>query len=316
VRWPRRRRSRLRRVLLVVLLVVVLLAAYSVFVGWALTHPAREPLKTTPAAYGLPYRAVTFPSLAGHLDLRGWWIPPARPAGITVIFAHGYTDNREGFPALFLARAVHAMGAGVLMFDFRAEGQSPGRLVSVGEYEQYDLDGAVLAVARRFAPGTKIVLVGFSMGAATALLSAAAMPQVAGVVADSPFADLEPYLWQNLPVWTHLPAFPFNAFILSLLPPLVGMDPTKVDPLAAVRHLGHRPLLLIAGRADKAIPYRNSVLLYDTARRTDPSAALWLVPRADHVEAFAVAPVAYVERLYRFLHAIDPAVRPFTGNGW
>jgi dipeptidyl aminopeptidase/acylaminoacyl peptidase len=267
-------------------------------------------LDTTPARWGLPYRSVRFLSPAGHLRLHGWWIPALRPVGLTVVFAHGYDSNREeeGVPLLALAAAVHAMGANVLMFDFRGEGRSPGSLVSIGYWEQYDLLGAV-QYAHRQAPRARIVVMGYSMGASTALLAAARTPLIAGVLADSPFDDLATYLDHHLSVWTHLPPVPFNAIILTIIPRLTGVNPAAVDPLAAVAAIGHRPLLLIAGTADTYIPDTDAIRLYRAARRVDPTATLWLAVGANHVQAFKVAPVAYLAHVYDWLREVDPKVR-------
>ncbi len=292
-------------------ILVLLLVLYSGFVVYSLTHPKRDVLRTNPALWGLSYQNVTFTSRSGGLRLNGWWIPAAH-AGLTVVLAHGYDSNRamDSLPGLGLASALHTMGANVLMFDFRAEGTSPGHEVTVGVREQWDLVGAVEAARTTFAPGVPVAVIGFSMGASTALLAAEDDPHVAAVVADSPFANLKTYLEANLPVWTHLPAVPFNAIIMAILPVVSGAHASQADPLAGLARLGSRPLLLVAGLKDQLIPYQNSVLLYHTARRTDANAALWLVPMAQHVQSFQLQPVAYLSHLYTFLHPIDPALRP------
>jgi fermentation-respiration switch protein FrsA (DUF1100 family) len=279
-------------------------------VGWILTHPARIPLTTTPTRWGLFYQNVRFKTAQGNLQLRGWWIPGDSNVGLTVVFAHGYYSNREeaGIPLLAIARAVHLMGANVLMFDFRGEGTSPGSLVSIGYHEQWDLLGAVRYAHRR-TPAARIALMGYSMGASTALMTASRTAMVSGVLADSPFADLKTYLQGSLPVWTHLPAVPFNAIILAIIPRLTGINAAAVDPINRLSALGSRPLLLIAGTHDTYIPDQNAIELYRTARRTDPHATLWLVPGANHVQGFNVAPVQYLDHVYAWLHAIDPRVR-------
>ena len=51
------------------------------------------------------------------------------------------------------------------------------------------------------------MLLGFSMGASTAILAAAESQDVDAVIADSPFSDLTSYLDENLSVWSNLPSF-------------------------------------------------------------------------------------------------------------
>lgn len=303
--------SLLRRAAKIAVVITLGVVAYGLFVGWSLTHPKRDPVTTTPANWGMPYQTVRFPSQVDHLRLHGWWLPSSVPTGMTVVMAHGYATNREqaSIPGLAVARALHLMGINVLMFDFRDEGRSPGQEVSVGEFEQRDLIGAVNEVHRVLAPQDKVVLLGYSMGASTSILVGARDKMVAGVIADSPFADLTTYLRANLPKWTHLPAFPFNSIIFGLLPLITGLQPQTVNPLAVIDAMGRRPLLLIAGTGDVTIPDRNSIALYNRLKPVDPHAALWLVPNATHIHAFDISPKAYLQHLYTFLHQIDPRVK-------
>lgn len=314
----RRRRRRIGPWIIGVLgLALVLSAAYGVLVGVELTHPPREPMPTNPAYWGMAYRRIRFPSRAGGLLLHGWWIPAQHPSGITVVFAHGYTSNRAGIgiPELAVMRELHLMGANVLAFDFRGEGRSPGSIVSVGEYESGDLVGAV-SYASRIAPHDPVAIIGFSMGASVALMAGEADRHVAAVVADSPFAALVPYMNQNLPYWTGLPAFPFNWIVLHAVPLVTGLDPNKVNPLAHTAEFGKRPVLLIAGTKDKTIAPSNSKALYASLRRTDPNAGFWLVRGAEHVESFQLRPIAYLRHVYLILHEVDRNLRAPTGVGF
>jgi len=303
------RRRWFKAIGIALLALVALSVGWSFYIGWSLTHLPRAKMPTNPGYWGMPYRKVRFLSAVDHLNLRGWWIP-APHATMTVVFSHGFGSNRAdiGVPGLLMMRAVHLWGANILTFDYRAEGRSPGTMISVGEFEVRDLVGAASA-ARRFAPHLPVAVVGYSMGASVALLAGERDPGIAAVVADSPFAALTPYLEQNLPVWTGLPAFPFDWLLLHVAAPVLGIAPSTVNPLAEVAAFHQRPVLLIAGRSDKTIPYRNSVEIYRALRRTDPRARLWLVPGAHHVESFQLRPLAYLGRLWVTLHAVDPGLR-------
>lgn len=270
-----------------------------------LTHPARKPISTSPAAYGLKYESIRFPSRVDHLMLAGWLIPAARPTDRIVIEAHGYRQNRVlDHPALPVAKALHDAGFAVLMFDFRDEGESPGSEVTVGDYELRDLLGAI-DYAHKLGYD-EVGLIGYSMGASTALEATAADPSVDATIADSPFDDLETYLQQNLSVWTNLPSFPFNGEILWEVKHLFGLDPNAVDPLKQLASAKPRPILLIAGTADTTIPPSNSEALYDELHRRDPEDTLWLVPGAKHVGAYDVEPKAYVQHVVDFFEAYMP----------
>lgn len=270
------------------------------YVVWKLIHPARKPIVHTPAEYHLGYRPIQFPSTVDHLMLSGWLIPASAPSDKLVIEAHGYRENRSSnAPALPIADALHKAGYAVLMFDFRDEGKSQGSEVTVGLYEQRDLLGAV-AYAQKLGY-RHIGVIGYSMGASTALEVASEDPAVQATVADSPFANLYQYLQINMPEWTHLPNWPFTSEILIELRLFNHLNAHRVDPEKDMAAFKQRPVMLIAGTADKTVPMSNSEALYKTAR-SDHSASLWIVPGAKHVGAYRVAPKRYLSKVTRFFN--------------
>ncbi len=273
-------------------------------VGWKLITPARKPLDTQPGEYGIEaYEEVSFTSRDDRVQLSGWYMTAeanhVKANGKTIIFAHGYSQNRQEphLPALALAARLVRAGFDVLMFDFRNAGQSGGRVTSVGYYEQRDVLGAVDFIATR-RPGGYIGLVGFSMGASTALLAAADDDRVQAVVADSPFSSLRRYLGENMPRWTGLPHLPFTWVILKIVPLLIRANIHKVNPWQAVERFSPRPILFIHGLADQTIPYTESCRLLE--RANERTGQLWLVPDADHVRSYRLYPDEYAERVIRF----------------
>ena len=99
--FPRSLRQRLRRRVLlgaILALEVVLLgyAGASVMAAMALMAPtlSSRQITQTPAAWGLLYQTVSFPSRADHLQIRGWFMPGLLPDGKqtvrrTLILVHG-----------------------------------------------------------------------------------------------------------------------------------------------------------------------------------------------------------------------------------
>lgn len=281
-------------------LITLLLASY---VGWSLTHPAERPLEASPAQYHLAWRNIQFPSRKDHLELPGWLIPAAGSDRV-IIEAHGYKGNRAfPHPMLPAAQALHQAGFNVLTFDFRGSGTSPKAAVTVGLDEQQDLEGAIdYAESMGY---HNIGLLGYSMGASTALEVASQDRRVEATIADSPFASLDHYLRSHLSIWSHLPNWPFTGEILWSTRTFEHLDPRKVNPLDDLEHAHPFPLLLIAGTADQTIPPRNSRELY-AAVRNWPHTALWMVPGAKHVGAWKVAPGAYTQRIVGFYQQFVP----------
>jgi pimeloyl-ACP methyl ester carboxylesterase len=285
-----------RRVLALVAMAVIVCGAISAYVGWSLTHPARKALDALPE--GFAHEDVQFESAVDHLKLYGWFLDAGSER--TVIMVHGYRDNRlqKSVPALDVARGLVDHGYNFLTFDLRNAGQSEGSLTTIGAYEQRDVLGAIAYVKSLGRPGQHIGLLGYSMGGATALLAASQEPSVAAVISDSAFADLYPFLEENLHIWSHLPPFPFTPLILAIEPAITGVDPRLAAPIRAVPQI-HAPLLFIHGMDDRQVPYRNSEKLLAAA--SNGLAQLWLVAGADHVKSFQAGPQAYWDHVLPFL---------------
>ncbi len=299
--------SRLKRILFGALtgllgLSLLTVTGISAKVGWKLTHPARKHVVLPAAAGELRLQPVSFPSRRGDLTLQGWFLPSGA-SDKTVIFAHGYGKNRlqEDVPGLELARVLGRSGYNILMFDFRGCGESGGELTSIGQYEKDDLIGAVDFMKKTGRPGEHVGVLGFSMGAATAILAAAEDSRIEAVVADAPFADLENYLKENLPVWSDLPAFPFTPLILNLMPPVLRLDPQKVSPVSVIRKI-KAPILFIHGASDPDIPAADSEELYRTSSAGN---SLWIVPGAKHVGSFRRQPEEYTRRILELLKQLE-----------
>lgn len=273
-------------------------------VTWRLTHPMRKPIDMDPQDFGISgAEEVEFESREKNISLSGWYLSAEQngctPNGKMLIFAHGYSQNRlePHLPALSLASKLLRAGYDVLMFDFRNAGDSSDSLTTIGLREQQDLFGAIDYVASSY-PEKTLGLVGFSMGAATALMVGGADERIQAIVADSPFYSLQEYLEENLPQWTGLPRFPFNWFILTVSPILLGANPRHVKPYMAVKQ-AEKPIFFIHGTKDVTVPTANSERLYHLA--SDRHSALWLVPDAGHVRSYALVPDEYASRVIAFL---------------
>ena len=295
-------RRSLLRIGVVLLSLSVLVLGVSAYVGWNLTHPPKKALQTTPAAVGLSYEPVSFVSRQDGLVLQGWLLTSPENR-LTVICSHGYRQNREqaDVPLMPLAKVLVEHGMNVLLFDYRNSGESAGQMTSVGQYEVRDLLGAVDYVHSRQELNPKVALLGFSMGAATAILAGAEEPTVAAVVADAPFADLTRYLEANFSVWTGLPTVPFNRTILAVTPIVTGLQPEKVSPVQVVSKFGGRPLLLIHGEADDDIAPENSLEL----QQAYPAAELLRIAEARHVKSYQQDPKRYEAVVLKFLQKVE-----------
>src|SRR5207248_116670 len=145
-------------------------------------------------------------------------------------------------------------------------------------------EGAVAYVrARADTASAPLGILGYSMGAATALMAAAALPEIAAVIADSPFATLEGVLDYNFEFYYRLPRFPFRSISQRVSERLVGGRAALVRPIDLVGRIAPRPLLIIRGLLDRQVPPEDGVRLYDAAG--DPK-EIWTLEEAPHCGAF------------------------------
>jgi pimeloyl-ACP methyl ester carboxylesterase len=155
---------------------------------WQLLYHPSSAVVRTPASVNLLFDLVGFATnAAGDPQLRGWWIPASPQAHFTAIYLHG-ADGNLGDTVGVLGR-LHAAGLNILAFDYRGYGQSRFAHPSEAHWRE-DADSAIgYLTGTRHIPGNAIILVGKDLGANLAIESAAAHPDLAGVVLEQPLAS-------------------------------------------------------------------------------------------------------------------------------
>ena len=317
----------IRRLVATLLIISALLttaySALSIYIATRLIYAPQKPLYSTPAALGLQFKYVTFPSRIDHIQLQGWFIPGVLPNGSltsqrTIVFVHGNRTNRADKPSglLNLSVAFARHGFAVLAFDMRGTGESPPAPLSLGYFEQRDVLGAVDFLHSGPMPypnlGRPRAIVGWgvSMGAATLDLAASQEPAIRAVVSDCAYADILPILEREIPKGGNLPQM-FTPGALLASQALYGMNFYAVRPVDVVARIAPRPILFIHGDKDTYIPPSNMYELA-AAARTGPGANVqtWLVSGAGHAQSFNTLGDTYVARVIAFYTSV---VGPDTG---
>jgi fermentation-respiration switch protein FrsA (DUF1100 family) len=229
----------------------------------------------TPWEVGVPFEEVSFRSADG-VALRGWWF--ARPGRRVIVGCSGLNGSKSDL--IGIGPYLYRAGFSVLLFDFRDRGESGASLRSAGYFEWRDITAA-LAYARERRRGVRIGLLGFSMGAALALL-ASSEPGVAAVVADSSYSSLGELIAERLRRY-RLP----SRFLLWCAGRFIrlrhGYSLDALAPIDAVRRAGFPPALFIHGGADTIIPAEHSVRLH---RASGFPGGPWIVDGAGHCGAY------------------------------
>lgn len=284
--------------LVIAALMVVGLAALLWFtrsVARGLVRPVRKSSERTPADVGLAAEDVRIPGPRGALAA---WYVPARN-GCTLICLHGIHDHRAQWLEQ-VARLRERGGYGALLLDFPGHGESEGDMVTYGVFERDDVAAAVEWLRKRGDVDMRgLAVMGYSLGAITATLAAASMPELGALVIESGFADLPHDIGHLFSRFTHLPSFPFASLVIFWGQRMAGVRLGQIRPVRVIGAISPRPVLIISDLADElADEPHDGARLYAAAG--EPK-ALWQVPEAGHINAFWHHPDEWVERVGGFL---------------
>jgi dipeptidyl aminopeptidase/acylaminoacyl peptidase len=279
----------MRRWALIGLALIAVGAAGILLKGVLRAYGALHPPKV-PVAEAMPADAIaaSFTTSDG-LTLRGWFIPSKN--GAAIILGHGHGVNRTQL--IPEARILAAGGFGVLLFDWRAHGESDGALVSFGFHEQKDLTAAVDFLAAR--PDiARIGALGFSRGGTVLLEVAAKDRRIAAVLVEATATSLREGLCRNFG------AGPFGCAPTRWLFAFEGIDVDAVRAVDRICAIAPRPVLIIHGAADRSTPVEMGRRLAEAACAPKD---FWEIPGARHGDFAAHAPDAYPARLVGFFTA-------------
>lgn len=285
--------------------VVLLWAAVTAQTAWRLTHPPRgwRPHDWQPS--DLPLEATTILADDG-VRLRVW-VAPRTDAKATVICVHGWGTNHTEME--WRAGRLHRAGYSVVLFDFRACGESGGRMCSAGVHEMRDLRAVVdLAADDPSLSGAPIVILANSMGAAVAITVAASEPRIRGIFSDAAYASLESATAWGFRSFTGVPPWPFKRSVTWLVERMTGARMHDLAVIESIARLSPRPVLLAHGADDPLVSPHDAEALY--ARAGEPK-EIWRVPDAGHVVAEFVEPEVYDARVTGlFTRALEESAAP------
>jgi fermentation-respiration switch protein FrsA (DUF1100 family) len=260
----------------------------------------------------MEFHAVEFRSSDGIL-IKGWYIPATSNHAVeargTIVYCHGH--NRTRVEMLPEAEFGHHLGYNGLLFDFRHQGESGGRVTSLGYWERLDAEAAVRYSLTQEKAQRPVILWGISMGAAAGLMAAAESPDVAAVISDSAFPNFEElirhhyYLFRTLARhrwwwFPPLPGFPLVAEVTHWIALRDHFSPGQFDLEKAVRRINPRPILFVAVQNDRRMPPSYARSLY--ANSSSPDKQLVVLPGDHHGEGFRDANQQYETAVSEFLN--------------
>jgi fermentation-respiration switch protein FrsA (DUF1100 family) len=283
-----------RPIVIVVLAVTIMLGVSSVGVSLLLSAPARKKIGAPPP--DLLAESVVIPSASGS-TLYGWLLT-GRPGGGAVVLMHGVRDNR--LTMVRRARLLGAAGFSVLLFDFRAHGESAGARITFGHLEALDAASAVAFVKQRL-PNEKTGVIGTSLGGAAALLGPKPL-SIDALVLEAVYPDIGTATANRISVVLgstlgSIVARPLARLLEVTMSPILGVPAAALRPIDRMADVGV-PLLVISGARDNRTTSAETTAMFSRAR--EPK-SLWRVEGAGHVDLEAYAPDQYRSRVPPFL---------------
>ena len=291
-----------KKIIVIASIIVVILTSFVFMVGYiaadSLLHPAREKLYDFPWNHNMTAENITFTTSDG-VTIKGWFIPSTGGPNstATIILAHGYTHSRcQMMPyAIFL----HKAGYNIVMFDFRAHGESGGKMSTIALREPKDIIAAVDWISHR--PGLDINrtgVLGISLGAASAIRAAGMDHRIKAVVADSSFSTGDRVAVRAFTYFSGYPSFPFGPVAIFFIEMQLGARASDVNvPDYAAKMDNNQHLLIIQGDKDQIAGTEDAKLIYSKARCDKE---MWIIPGTGHVDGIEDHPQEYQDKVLDF----------------
>ncbi len=283
-------------------------AAYVLIVlrtAWLIVHPNRrwrpldwEPLPLNPAR-------VSFRSADGT-RLAGWIKPHDNPIA-TVILVHGLAVNHT-----VLANRAYRLWQrrfSVMLFDFRACGESEGSTSTCGVREVDDLSAAVdLCLHQPEFGNAPIVALADSLGGTVTLAAAAQRPEIKAVFSDAAPISLRSAIDKGFSAYTGLSALPFRRAVVWAAERLTRENVDDFSVEDSIARIAPRAICIAHGHLDPLVDVADAHRMHE---RAGEPCELWLEPEVGHVLASEIDPEDYADRVADFFkRAISPGRAP------
>lgn len=274
----------------VVIILVGVSISVTLAVGGLLSAPNLVKIGEIPAE--LKGKNVKFNSNTGK-SLSGWLIPGKSERG-GILLMHGVRSNRKQMidRAIFL----NETGYTILLFDFQAHGESPGKNITFGYLEAKDAEAAFTYLEAQLE--TKIIgVIGVSLGGASAILSNISS-RARALVLEAVYPTLREAVQNRMYIRLGVLGRYLSPLLLWQIEPRLGFNPDQLSPIGSLSKL-NIPLLMIAGSDDEHTTLAESKRMYSTVQG---SKELWVVKGARHQDFLKYSPVTYKDVVLKFFN--------------
>lgn len=255
-----------------------------------------------PAEFGIESSVLQLQSIDG-LALAAYEVAVDAPRAVVICLGgiHSATvTNWYGHSRLFADN-----GFASILLDLRSHGASEGWGIYAATREWMDVDAVVeyIKTQPRY-NGVPIVVMGLSMGAATAVVATGRNSRIDALISLSAYSSWEFNFDRNAEQVV-------PKFVAKILSPFVAAvtrirfgNKSDITPLNEIKKLGSHLSLLVHSKGDKIVPFVNFEQLVEAA----PQARQWVVEGDNHciIEDFVHPQTdsVYCEKIVEFLNEV------------
>jgi uncharacterized protein len=245
-----------------VLAVCVLTLAANALILYGLRAPRIAYAQAPAGDFGVAteVRVVT----QNHKTLTGWFVPAdGATVAPAVVVMHGWGANASHMQSCI--SPLHAAGLAVLLLDARCHGRSDAEShTSLPRFAE-DIDaGLEWLGAQPQVDSQWLAVIGHSVGAGAALLSATSPNKVRAVVSLSAFAHPHEVMRRYLASY-RIPYPVVGWYVLQRVQKVIGARFDAIAPLHSIARVTC-PVLLVHGRNDEMVPLNDARRLLAAGR--------------------------------------------------
>jgi uncharacterized protein len=287
-----------------ILILFIIVSLLSLYMALGIIHPEKKAIEPFSSNIIPDYRDIAFFDIEKEITLKGWYFKAGNSKN-TVIFAHGYGENRLQFgnKTPDMIKTYLQNNYNVLTFDFRNSGNSEGNITTMGYNEVNDLLGAIRYVKSSLG-AENIILFGFSTGATSCLLTCEKSSDITAVIADTPYMNIESFVDDSLymkELNLNLPEFIFKKTTSKALELITNINYSKYDVSNNLSSVKMPPVMLIHASDDTIVPVSGSSRFYSLISRNGNNNIIWIVENSSHLESYNKYTDVYIQKTLDFI---------------
>ncbi|MCX6333749.1 MAG: alpha/beta hydrolase [Bacteroidia bacterium] len=191
------------------------------------------------------------------LEISAYEVSVDNPKAVIVCLSGMHYPSATAY--LGHARLFRGHGFATVFFDMRAHGESDGNTICMGYKEHLDTKAILKYIKKKpeFS-SLPVIVMGVSLGASTAMISAGEMAEIDGLISLSAFSSWEDIFCDKMN--NNAPAF----FTRLEKPQVIAstkfkykVDSRVISPVNGIKKLGSRPALLMHSKEDSEVPFEN-----------------------------------------------------------